>query len=173
MVTYAQEHILKNKTIFFAELFSLGRAFNICEYVFISKKINDETLISMVVVLLCLLHETCEIYKRIYPGQSMINQSSCSLIWAKGKSIESAEDGYRFENILLPQPFEGFYISSACYFLNESSWDTDLGTFKKNLTSISNSSEINHEQFYLVYKGCNLPTVRFCFNPLNAFNNHN
>ncbi|OMJ74895.1 hypothetical protein SteCoe_26102 [Stentor coeruleus] len=170
MLNYTFDHVARNSTIFFAVLPNLRHAFSTCEFIFISNAYYYKKKCAMndTIKLLCLLHEVSHIYKRIYPGQSIANKSPSSQIWVQGNLKEGLEDGYRFESILLPQPFIRLYITSAKYLMNIDSWNTDLDNFKNNLTNISSDAQIDGNTPYVLFRDHGYVLGDYCYNLMQA-----
>ncbi|OMJ86441.1 hypothetical protein SteCoe_12020 [Stentor coeruleus] len=137
MIDYAVEHIIKNTTNFYAFMPELKHAFSIYEFIFISDfyKYGIDSKINEAKILLCLLHEVCHIYKRIYNGQDNTNKSN--LVLYQGNFQMIPEDGFRFEKFILPLPFNFLYSSSADFLTHESSWNTNQPNFVIELKNIT------------------------------------
>lgn len=170
IINYAINHVAGNSTNFYAFLPPLKHAFSSYEFIFISEVYDYEMDCEMpdAIKFLCLLHEISHIYKRIYPGQNLSNKSPSSQIWIKGKLQEGSEDGYRFEKILLPQPFTILYKISAKYLIRENSWNQDLENFKIRLEEISNQACIRGDTPFTFLRGHGHPLGDYCYNPMKA-----
>lgn len=166
MLDYAFDHIIKNTTNFYGILPDLKHACSTFEFIFISSSYEFDygDNLNKAKKLLCLLHEVCHIYKRIYPGKNITTKSPSSQIWIGGKLQENAEDGYRFENFLLPQPFTSLYASSAKFLLFEKSWNTDLEEFKINFDMISNQAQSKGEIAHSFSRGNGHYIGDYCLN---------
>ena len=145
---YAFNHMVNSKKLFYSNIYNNAWGLTVYEYIFISKTLIGEYILKDAVLYITLLHESAHLYKRISPQGFIKTFSTSSDIFISGFNEYTAEDGWRFENILFPGLSGEIFRSTAKMLFTEDSWKQNLSEFTSNFKRLQKSGESLDEVSY-------------------------
>ena len=141
MFEFAYFHIAKSKKVFFAELHDDNLGMSAYDYVFVNRKFRRMSFYRDAMILITLFHEAAHIYKRITPLGYMTSPSPNTNLNIHGETLSQREDGWRFENILVPSIDSVLFMDTAIFLSDIKSWNQSLFKFTRSIKLLQEEGE--------------------------------
>lgn len=147
MIRNAFAWVMESGNAFFADLMSCGHGYSTDGYVFIDYSYVMGNDLCKAFLVLSLLHECLHIYKRIGDNRDRYIESPVNSFILFLDNSEKAEDGSRFENILIPNKGLYLYLSGAIFIGKADNWNMTLEMFNEKFNKAQEKGREGNEPF--------------------------